>query len=275
MKFLSAPLPFIGQKRMLLKQFKESIKVFNDKTIFVDLFGGSGLLSHTTKQLRPECTVIWNDYDNYSRRIENIPRTNLLMAEVRDLMAGCVKGTKMPEDVRNKVLECLAQHEKTGYVDYITLSSSLLFSGKSVTTLAGFQKEAIYCKLRQSDYNADGYIDGLTIVCKDYKALFEEYKNNPGVVFLVDPPYLNTDCSTYNMSWKLTDYLDVLTVLHNTSYVYFTSSKSSIVEFCEWIDKNREIGNPLADASYFGYSAHLNYNSSYTDIMLYKKTPPY
>ena len=48
---------------------------------------------------------------------------------------------------------------------------------------------------------------------RDYKELFNRYKDTPGVVFLVDPPYLSTDVGTYNMSWRMSDYLDVLNVL--------------------------------------------------------------
>jgi hypothetical protein len=75
----------------------------------------------------------------------------------------------------------------------------------------------------------------------------------------------------YNMSWSLADYLDVLTVLYGTSYVYFTSNKSSILELCGWIERNNTIGNPFAGANKRVFNAHMNYNSTYTDIMLYKK----
>jgi site-specific DNA-adenine methylase len=83
-----------------------------------------------------------------------------------------------------------------------------------------------------SDYNADGYLDGLVIESSDYKDIFRKYKDVSNVVFLVDPPYLCTEVGTYNMSWSLADYLDVLTVLCGTSYIYFTSDKSSILELC-------------------------------------------
>ena len=33
----------------------------------VDVFGGSGLLSHTAKQLKPKATVIYNDFDGYTK----------------------------------------------------------------------------------------------------------------------------------------------------------------------------------------------------------------
>ena len=89
------------------------------------------------------------------------------------------------------------------------------------------------------------------------------------MVFLVDPPYLSTDIKTYKMYWKLSDYLDVLTVLSGHRFIYFTSNKSSIVELCEWIGKNKLIGNPFENCLRREFNAHMNYNASYTDIMLY------
>lgn len=75
-EYLSAPLPFVGQKRMFATQFKEVLKQYPDDTIFVDLFGGSGLLSHIAKHEKPKATVVYNDFDNYRERLVNIDRTN-------------------------------------------------------------------------------------------------------------------------------------------------------------------------------------------------------
>ena len=67
--YLSAPLPFVGQKRMFAKEFIKVLEQFGDKTVFVDLFGGSGLLSHITKCKRPDATVVYNDFDGYRERL--------------------------------------------------------------------------------------------------------------------------------------------------------------------------------------------------------------
>ncbi len=40
--YLSAPLPFVGQKRMFAKEFIKVLDRFPDSTVFVDLFGGIG-----------------------------------------------------------------------------------------------------------------------------------------------------------------------------------------------------------------------------------------
>ena len=82
-EYLSAPLPFVGQKRMFASEFKKILKQYPDDAVYVDLFGGSGLLSHITKREKPDATVIYNDYDNYCKRLKNIPRTNQLLSDFR------------------------------------------------------------------------------------------------------------------------------------------------------------------------------------------------
>lgn len=272
-KYLSAPLPFMGQKRMFAKEFIKVLKHYPDNAVFVDLFGGSGLLSHITKCQKPEATVIYNDYDDYRRRLENIPRTNALLAKIRPLGASTPRHKALPKEAKEAILRLIEQEEQDcGYVDYITLSSSLLFSMKYATDLTGLRKETFYNTVRKCDYSPClDYLDGLKVISCDYKELFDKYKDIPNVVFLIDPPYLSTEVGTYTMTWGLSDYLDVLQTLVSTNYIYFTSNKSSIIELCAWIDKNNTIGNPFAGSEKVEFNAHINYNSSYTDIILFKK----
>lgn len=91
-----------------------------------------------------------------------------------------------------------------------------------------------------------------------------------GSWYMADPPYMATDISTYKMDWKLSDYLDVLLVLERNPFVYFTSGKSPILDFCGWMEKHPDVRNPFAGAEKRTLTAHMNYNSSYTDIMLYR-----
>lgn len=114
------------------------------------------------------------------------------------------------------------------------------------------------------------YLEGLTIKSCDYRELYEKYKDEPNVVFIVDPPYLSTEVGTYKMYWRLSDYLDVLNVLKGKPFVYFTSDKSSIIELCEWLGKNKTLGNPFEDCERFEFNAHVNYDAGYKDMMLVK-----
>lgn len=271
-EYLSAPLPFVGQKRMFAQKFKEVLKEYPDNSVFVDLFGGSGLLSHITKREKPNATVIYNDYDNYRMRLNNINRANALLSDLRKLTIDCPRQKLIPEPIRGLILERLRQEETTGFVDYITISSSLLFSMKYCMNLKDLQKESFYNNIRKQDYPlCTDYLNGLEIVSCDYKELVKKYKNLPNVVFLVDPPYLSTEVGTYRMNWRLSDYLDVLSILVDKSFIYFTSNKSSILELCCWMGNHPNIGNPFNNAKKEEFNARMNYNSTYTDVMLYKK----
>lgn len=217
--YKSAPLPFQGQKRRFINDFREAVKNFDKATVFVDLFGRSGLLSHNAKQERPDAEVIYNDFDNYSQRLHNIQRTNTLLADIRAIInkIDVLDEKRLPEALKTRILERVWQDENDGYVDYITLSASILFSAKYATSFDALKKETFYNSVKHCDYFCEGYLDGVTVVRLDYKELFEQYKNCKDVVFIIDPPYLSTDVGTYKNYWKLSDYLDVLETLVDTS----------------------------------------------------------
>lgn len=264
-------MPFQGQKRNFASIYREVLKQYPDCKIIVDLFGGSGLLARISKDERPDARVIFNDYDDFFKRIENIGNTNRLLQELRDVVAGTPRHKILSKEKKDEVISIIEKEQ--GYVDYITLSSSLLFSMKYELDIEGFRKQTFYNNIRKNDYpSADGYLDGIEIVKGDYKDIFAKYGNAPDVLYLIDPPYLSTDCSSYNNSyWKLSDYLDVLRVLEGTNYVYFTSDKSSIVELCDWLGDGRVTRNPFIGAKMITVQEHQNPISSYTDIMLYKR----
>lgn len=270
-KFTQAPLPFMGQKRRFLNQVKEVLSNCPDNATYVDLFGGSGLLSHTIKQYYPLAKVVYNDYDNYRLRLENVGNTNRLISDIRTIVTNCPKDKRILEPQRGLIIKRVLQEEQTtGYVDYITLSSNLLFSMKYVQSFAALEKETLYNNVRISDYYVESYLDGIVVESLDYKELFLKYQKSKNVVFLVDPPYLSTEVGTYKNHWKLKDYLDVIDVLNGTNYIYFTSNKSNIIELCEWMANKPVLYNPFAGSTTSTVNNQMNYNSSYTDIMLHK-----
>ena len=271
-QYLQAPLPFQGQKRMFVKEYIKVLQQFPDGTTFVDLFGGSGLLSHIAKCQKPHSTVVYNDFDGYRQRLEALPVTNALLAELREIV-DVPRHKPILGEAKERVLSCVRKYERDyGYIDYITLGASIMFSAKFASDFADLEKETLYNKIRTTDYEpCTDYLDGLTITSCDYREVIEQYKDVPGVVFLVDPPYLNTDIKTYKMYWKLSDYLDVLTMLAGHRFIYFTSNKSSIIELCDWMGKNKTIGNPFENCQRREFKARTGYNTFYTDIMLYNK----
>lgn len=268
-----APLPFQGQKRNWNGLFKAALKKeFADCNVFIDLFGGSGLLSRMVKDVRPDAVVFYNDFDDYHKRIAAVEQTNALLAQLRQLLGDYPRGKLINEPLKTAVLALIKRADEQGFVDYITLSSSLLFSMNYATNYEQFCKQALYNTIRKNDYDdASDYLDGIEIVKLDYKELFAKWRDFPNVCFLIDPPYLSTDAQTYTGYWKLKDYLDVLHTLKNTNYFYFTSNKSSIVELCEWLAVNSEASNPFHGAVKKEIISQMNHNSRYTDIMLFKR----
>jgi len=266
--YVQAPLPFEGQKRYFVKEFVKVLQTYDDYVTIIDLFGGSGLLSYISKKEKPNARIIYNDYDYYTEQINNILKTNILLQDIRKIVSGYERGIQLPKNVKGEILQRVKQEENTGFVDWITLSSNLLFSAKYVTSYEQLSKEGIYNKICIKNYSAEGYLDGIEIVHDDYQNVYNQFKDISNVLFLVDPPYLSTDVKTYKMTWKLADYLNVLTILNDRPFVYFTSNKSSIIELCEWIGENKISHNPFANASKIFINKSLNYNSKYTDIMI-------
>ena len=145
-----------------------------------------------------------------------------------------------------------------------------MFSMKYKLSIPEMKKEALYNNIRKADYPpVTDYLEGITVVSRDYKEVFAQYKDIPNVVFLVDPPYLSTEVGTYSIYWKLADYLDVLTILSGHQFIYFTSNKSSIIELCDWLGKNPTVGNPFKNCDKVEFNATMNYNAHYTDMMYY------
>jgi len=277
-KYTQAPLPFQGQKRMFLKQFTELINKLPNNSTIVDLFGGSGLLSHTAKQLKPKAKVIYNDFDNYTERLQHIPQTNELLQK---LSVCCLKykdivlyKEKISQGLKLELIKIIKQHQrKYGYIDFYTLSTNVLFSGKIALDLDELKKETFYNRIVKKNYSAKGYLDGVIVERLDYKQLFEKYKNAKNLFLITDPPYLSTDTKSYKSDkyWKITDYLDVLDVLENQKYVYFSSNKSEVIELCNWLSKHDTTWkNPFAKATIQTRKNHINQLAKYTDIMLYK-----
>jgi adenine-specific DNA methylase len=272
--FKTSPLPFRGQKRYYIKRFASVLARCEDITTVVDLFGGSGLLSRVAKDQLPNARVIYNDFDHFDKRVANINRTNALCAQIAALVAGVEDNKRIPDDIKQQCLQLMHESEQTGPVDYITLSASLLFSGNWATSYEQFAKQTFYNRAVNTHYDATDYFNGLVITHKDYRELFDEFKDQSNVLFILDPPYLQTECSAYKSDtyWQLKDYLDVLNMLKGTKYVFFTSGKSQIIDLCKWINQNFPNAELLKGAELWEQNSRVNDFNSYKDIMIAKVT---
>lgn len=272
--YKTSPLPFQGQKRKFVGPFREALKAIKRPSIIVDLFGGSGLLSHTAKSVFPDCKVVYNDYDNFCARLYNLERTNRLLNNIQEILKNYPRSAKIDQATKEKIIQRIEIEAQTGFVDYITIAANLLFSGRRAINMKELKAHTFYNKvgLTEYDFIPEEYLKGLDITRCDYWVLYEQYKDVPGVLFLVDPPYLSTDTKTYNSDnyWKLKDYLNVLNVFCRNNYFFFTSNKSNLLELCEWFSENYGIDNPVSGSTMLSRKAKPTCSGSYVDMMFYR-----
>lgn len=204
-KFFKPPLPFLGNKRGFIKLLDNILRLaflegkINNETLIIDLFGGSGLLSHNIKRILPANRVIWNDYDNYKERLDNIETTEKHRQKIREISFNSLifwyNKKRLPSnylfDYETQAIKDYLQKEqdKGSYLDLTTISTWLLFGGCYYNDLKYFlNTKRFYTCFYGKDLNADGYLEGVERVSCDYKELLEKYKNNDNVLFVADPP---------------------------------------------------------------------------------------
>ena len=278
---LRPPLTFQGNKKNLLKPFLKVLHSYNitPGTIFVDVFGGSGLISHHLKQNYPQNRVIWNDFDDFAHRLEIAPITEKIRAHLCEIVARDGFESKdssgherLKKETISEIKSYLAGFDEDE-LDCIQLSNYLCFSGQYKDSKAELLRDDIkviqYNHLPQSPINTRGYLqNGVERVQKDYRELIAKFGENPHAFFVLDPPYLQTSEKTYTQHFRLADFLDLVKffVTHPQPSVYFSSKRSDCAEFFEWYMAEKGIKNTIKT-----WKAALTISKGKdTDIMFYK-----
>lgn len=256
--FNRPPLSFVGNKKNQLKNFKKVLTLMQDSgyitkdTVFYDIFGGSGLLSHETKRLFRNNRVIYNDYDDFKKRIDNIESTEELRKKLLNAFERAkneyaednyMKG-KVGKHTLELIKKALREHE--GYFDAVYFSSQLLFSGDFIESKEGFLKRGVfYDRLNRSELDARGYLEGVERVKMDYKELVKKaYDESGGDAFLIlDPPYLQTNKFHYcGKFWTLADFLWLISHIKKP-FIYFSSERTDILPFIEFANDEENLKN--------------------------------
>ena len=274
--FKQAPLPFIGQKRMFLKHVEivlnKHIDGDGEGWTIVDVFGGSGLLSHTAKQLKPKATVIYNDFDGYAKRLKHIDDINRLRQIIFNHLHGIIpKNGRLSKEIKAEIINKINNFK--GYKDLNCLASWLLFSGQQVGSIeALFAKDFWHC-VRQSDYpTAEGYLDGIEVISESFHKLIPRYQNQEKVLLLLDPPHLCTRQESYKQATYF-DLIDFLRLINLTKppYIFFSSTKSEFIRYLDYMQESKTDNWE----SFEGYErivvkASASKDGIYEDNMIYK-----
>ena len=261
---------------MFLKHFEmilnENIKGDGEGWTIIDTFGGSGLLSHAAKRLKPKARVIYNDFDGYAERLAHIDDINALRSQLFTVVGNATpKNKRMPKELKAECVKII-QHFK-GYKDLNCLASWLLFSGQQVAAQEDlFQHDFWHC-IRQSDYpKADGYLDGVEIVQESFHTLLPKFSDDPKALFVLDPPYLCTRQESYKQVtyFDLIDFLRLVNI-SRPPYIFFSSTKSEFVRFIEYMQEDKVDNWQAFDGvERIVVNASASYSGKYEDNMVYK-----
>ena len=264
-----APLPFLGSKNHFVKQYRELLKHATGIDTVVDLFGGSGILSRIAKDVLPNARVVYNDFDNYCARLEMIPTTNAIVERLRSVVDGVKYQGRIPPQMEEECLRVIGEYERSGRVDYITLSGRLLFSPHRKTSYEEFKREGFYNTLGKTQYDASGYLDGLEVVHKDFRELIKIFGQFKNVLYIADPPYTQTQYWHYDGdSWNERDDAYLIRALHGSKYIFFTSDKTGIIEHIDMPGRRANKSPILYSRQSITSERIPTYNTAFTDYLI-------
>ena len=249
LEYKTPPLAFNGNKKNMLKLYREALEdmkcYVNKDTIFYDVFGGSGLLSHEIKRLFKNNEVIWNDYDNFQSRLDMLDKTEALRLKIIKIMRehNFFKADKTSLS-KELTLEIKSLLKEEGEFDYIQLSSWFAFSGSYAKDCEDFFKcKEFYNKLNYNKtLTKKDYLKGVIRVQKDYRELIKEAKEAGNFFFILDPPYIQTDKAHYNGFFGLCEFLELIISIE-MPFIFFSSAKSEILSFIDFCKEPKNLQN--------------------------------
>ncbi|MFX0590241.1 hypothetical protein ACOARS_08675, partial [Glaesserella parasuis] len=149
----------------------------------------------------------------------------------------------------------------------------LLFSGQQVKSIEELYTQDFWHCLRQSDYpSAEGYLDGVEIVCESFHQLVPRFSGKEKVLLVLDPPYLCTKQESYKQATYF-DLIDFLRLINLTKppYIFFSSTKSEFIRFIEYMQEDKVDNWQAFDgAKRIVVNTSTNCRGKYEDNLVYK-----
>ncbi len=255
--YYKPPLPFMGNKTRILKTIKaclEKVEITKD-TIFLDVFGGSGLIAHNLKMWYPNNRVIWNDFDNYQERLNKISITQEILEKINALK---IQSKEKITPQESKAIKEILESYPAKDLDCITISAWLAFSGNYATTKEQLLRLNFYNKPPKALNDSKGYLQGVERVSMDFKDLLDKYKGD-SILPILDPPYLQTQKGNYRMHFMVKDFLHLMDRIKDFKIcLLFSSTKSENQEILEYFN-----------IPYQAYEQNFNLRTDNKDLLLF------
>lgn len=266
MRNIKPPLSFTGHKGHWASELTDIAKQLPyDCTVF-DVFGGSGICSEYIKRARPDITVIWNDFDNYRARLDNVDKTERLRRYfIEKLGRPLPKKAYIPPlslDQRQFVFDTLKQQiSDYGFCDFQTISrwfymyplkthKLMSFTGKLYNRVPVVPMRLDACNSWLSDVLRNSVtFTGIDTEFYLYDKLVKlrDYIPNQNALLILDPPYLGTGCNDYGNQESLKILKDVCDCCNHLPFLLFGDSSISF-----WYDQI------VKDRHYLKYEKVIN-----------------
>lgn len=252
------PLPFRGNKfkwiKDLIKYFVKNHNKFKNY-VFIDVFGGSGIISQAIAKLYPNNKVIYNDFDYYTKLLtkSNIDRLNELRTKIYNIAQNYERLAKINDNDSNKIRYLIKRY----YPNFETnnklkniFAAWLMFNGTDFKFDSSFYN--ILPKNNYSCVDINDYLpDNVIIEHLEYKDLINKYKPilNKSLLIL-DPPYLGTSKEFYNKEWDLKDTYNILRLCIKYKCLLFEANSSNVIRLIKTINGNSPIHYKLLNKHY-------------------------
>ena len=274
--YFKAPIPFMGQKRFFIRAFsavlEENIPDEGEDWTIVDVFGGSGLLAHTAKTLKPKARVIYNDFDGYSERLDKIKETNRLRAILLEALKGTPDEHRLTPAQMEQVKAIIADFD--GEKDEQTICQWFSFSGTDFMCLDQlYKRNSWYKNIPKSDYFLDDdYLCRVEIISQDFVEFLPHFAGKEKTLIILDPPYLSTAQGRYKND-RYFNIVNFLTLIHTIKppYIFFSSKKSEFMEYKDFLIRHKKDNfHVFENAKVFSRKSPLAGEFHYFDNMIYK-----
>lgn len=273
--YSKAPLPFVGQKRFFLKQFRalldECISGDGEGWTIIDAFGGSGLLSNNAKFCKPKAHVVFNDFDGYRTRLDSISDSNRLRRLLATVLADEPRHKKLNQSAKLKVKNILDSFD--GVIDMRAVSTWLLFAGNHVNSLDELYTKTLYNTVRKSDYAiADDYLTDIEVVCQSFNQLLPAHVHKSKTLLLLDPPYVCTEQGMYANAnyFGMVQFLELMRFVR-PPYIFFSSTRSELLDYMHFIEKyEADDWKRFGGFGRLSFNSTINNTSSYEDNLIYR-----
>lgn len=255
MNKIKPPLPFVGHKGHWASELSDIAAALPKNCTVFDVFGGSGVCSHYFKMARSDLDVVWNDFDDYQKRLDHAGETEQLRQYfLANLGLPVPKNTFNPpltDERRAFVFATIAQwREKYGFVDLqsvsrwlylyplktpkLSASAGKLYNRVPVIPMrldacASWLRDCLRTSVAFSGLDTVYPLSGHPVRPRD----FIESQN---ALFVFDPPYLGTGCNDYGNQDALYCLRSIVECCENLPFALF--GDASIAFWYEALFKN-------------------------------------